>query len=255
MTIKKKLIAIALAAPAALAFAAPAQAQVTGSIATVDQFRAIVASKAFGASRQQITATFKTQIDQINAREQAAQQELQPLRVALDTNKDGQVSDAEIEAAQKANNPNIAKIQTARQNAARDIARLQQPIVMAQAYSAELILQQYEGAQNRVIQAKKVGVILSPNSLLYAPPASDITDSVTAELDKALPTAPITPPANWQPSEQTVQFLQAVEQIAEANRARAAQQQAQAPRPAGAAPAATAPAPRPATPQQQPQSR
>lgn len=256
MNTRKTFIAIALAAPAALAFAAPAQAQVTGSIATVDQLRAITASKAFTSSRQQISTTFKAALDQINARRTAAEAELQPLVMSLDANKDGQVSDAEIQAAQAAKNPNVAKIQTARTNAARDINRLEQPIAMAEAYSAELILQQYEGAQNRVVQAKKIGVILAPNSFIYAPPSSDVTEAVTAELDKVLPTAPITPPANWQPQGQTVQFLETLNQIlAEAGRARAAQQ-AQA-RPAGAAPApaSTTPARPATTPPQQPQSR
>lgn len=256
MTINKKLIAIALAAPAVLAFAAPAQAQVTGSIATVDQLRAITASKAFSTSRQQISTTFKTALDQINARRTAAEQELQPLVLSLDANKDGTVSEAEVQAAQTAKNPNVAKIATARQNAARDIATLERPIALAEAYSAELILQQYEGAQNRVVQAKKIGVILAPNSFIYAPANSDVTDAVTAELDKVLPTAPITPPANWQPQGQTIQFLQTLnELLAEAGRARAAQQGQARPAGAAPAPAATPPARPATTPPQTPQSR
>jgi Skp family chaperone for outer membrane proteins len=253
MTIKKLLIASALAS-AAVTFAAPAQAQVSG-IATVSQMRAIVQSKAFAGANTAIATTYKTAFDQINARRTAEQQELTPLLTTLDTNHDQQFSQAEIDAAKAAKNPAIAKIQTAQENADKDVARMQQPIVLAQAYAAELILQQYEGAQNRVVQAKKVSMILSPEAFIYAPDGVDITPAVTAELDKVLPSVPVTPPANWQPQEGTMMFLQQYGQLIEQARQRAGQQggapapAAAAPRPAGAAPA------RPATPTPAPQSR
>jgi Skp family chaperone for outer membrane proteins len=250
MTIKKLIIAAALAAPAMMT-ASQAHAQVAG-IATVDQLRAVVATKAFAAAFNQINTNFKSQLDQAAARRRAEQTELAPLIAAIDTNKDQQLSQEEVTTAQTAKNPAIARIQTAQQNADRDVGRLQQPVFLAQAYATELLLQQYEGAQSRVIAARKVSVVLSPEAFIYAPDSADITGAVTAELDKAVPSVPVTPPANWQPQQGTAMFLQRFFQIAEQQQQRAAAQGAP---PAGQAARPAAPAPTPAAPTTKPVSR
>ena len=106
MKLRNLIIAAALASPAML-FAAPASAQVSG-IATVDQMRAILGTKAFNAASQQINTNFKPAIDQINARRTAEQQEVTPLIAAIDTNHDQQISEQELQAAQSAKNPALA---------------------------------------------------------------------------------------------------------------------------------------------------
>jgi Skp family chaperone for outer membrane proteins len=239
MTIKKRILAALLAAPAALVFAAPAQAQVNG-IATASPVRVVDSSKAFSAAQQQIQTTFKAAFDQINARRQAAQKEAEPLLAQLDTNKDKKVDDAELKAAQAAKNPVLDKI-AALQNAANtDVQKLSNPAARAELFAIESILRQYDAAQLRVVTARKIGVVLTPEAFMYAPDSADISDAITVEIDKSVPTVSIQPPADWQPARETLAMQQ---QLAQLEQIRAYQAAAQQQRPAGAAPAAPAPAP------------
>ena len=112
MIIKTHIVAGMLAASAAIAIAAPAQAQVSG-IATANPVAVVAGAKAFGAARTQIESTYKAAFDQIQARRTAMQKELEPLVAQLDTNKDKNVSDDELKAAQAAKNPALERIRTA----------------------------------------------------------------------------------------------------------------------------------------------
>ncbi|WP_213981733.1 OmpH family outer membrane protein [Sphingomonas sp. dw_22] len=239
---KTRILAALLAAPAALAFAAPANAQVAG-IAYANPTTVVAGSKAFGAARQQIATTYKASFDQIEARRTAAQKEAEPLLTQLDTNKDGKISQDEIKAAQAAKNPVLDKIKTAQDAADADIAKLTNPAARAELFAIESILRQYEAAQLRVVTAKKINVVLSPEVFMYAPDSADISSSITAEIDKTTPTVSIQPPADWQPSRDTMNIQQQLVQLAQM---RAYQQQAQAQQ-QGAAPAAAGAA-RPAAP-------
>lgn len=240
MIIKKRILAALLAAPAALAIAAPAHAQVNG-IATASPVRVVDSSKAFAAAQQQIRTSFKTAFDQIDARRTAAQKEAEPLLAQLDTNKDKKVDDAELNAAKAAKNPVLDKL-AALQNAANgDVGKLSTPVARAELFAIESILRQYDAAQMRVITARKIGVVLTPEAFMYAPESADISDAITAELDKAVPTVSIQPPAEWQPARETQALQQQLAQLEQIRAYQAAAQQQQ--RPAGAAPApAAAPA-------------
>ena len=250
MITKKTMLAALLATPAALAFATPAFAQAAGGIATASPVQVVGASKAFQAAQQQIGTTYKAAFDQVATRRAAAQKEIEPLLNALDTNKDQQLSDAEIQAATAAKNPNLDKLRTAQTNANNDIGRLTNPAARSELFATEGILKQYEAAQLRVVNARKISVVLSPEVFMYAPDSTDISSAITAEIDKTSPTVAITPPADWQPARETVAIQQQLTQIAQARAYQAAAQQqagaAPAARPAGA-PAATTPA-RPAEP-------
>lgn len=238
MITKKRILAALLAAPAALVVAAPAQAQVNG-IATASPVRVVDSSKAFTAAQQQIQTTYKAAFDQINARRQAAQKEAEPLLAQLDTNKDKKVDDAEIKAAQAAKNPVLDKIAALQNTANTDVQKLSNPAARAELFAIESILRQYDAAQLRVVTARKVGVVLSPEVFMYAPDSADISDAITAELDKSVPTVGIQPPAEWQPARETLAMQQ---QLAQLEQIRAYQAAAQQQRAAGAAPAAPAPA-------------
>jgi len=122
-----------------------------------------------------------------------------------------------------------------------EINTLQDPIVLAQLYAVEQIALKYDAAQQAVITAKKINVILTPDSFVWAPEAIDVTPAITAELDKAVPSVTITPPSGWRPSRQIGALYQQIQQLINA-----ATQQAQA--------AAAAQA-RSATPAAQPESR
>ena len=243
MFTKKRILAALLAAPAALVVAAPAQAQVNG-IATASPVRVVDSSKAFAAAQQQIQTTFKAAFDQINSRRQAAQKEAEPLLAQLDTNKDKKVDDAEINAAKAAKNPVLDKIAALQNTANTDVQKLSNPAARAELFAIESILRQYDAAQLRVVTARKIGVVLTPEAFMYAPDSADISDAITAEIDKSVPTVGIQPPADWQPARETLAMQQQLAQLEQirAYQAAAQQQRAGAPAPAAGAPAAGKPA-------------
>jgi len=244
MFTKKRILAALLAAPAALAVAAPAHAQVNG-IATARPVLVVDSSKAFAAAQQQIQTTYKAAFDQIASRRQAAQKELDPIikqiAAQFDTDKDGKLSPQEQAAMQASKSPLLDKVNEIQNRANTDVGKLSNPAARAELFAIESILRQYDAAQLRVVTARKIGVVLSPESFMYAPDSADITDAITAEIDKVSPTVSITPPAEWQPARETQAMQQQLAQLEQIRAYQAAAQQQQ--RPAGAAPAAAAPAP------------
>jgi Skp family chaperone for outer membrane proteins len=230
MKIRKNIIAAAFMSAAAISV--PASAQVSG-IATSDTAVAITRSKALGTAYQQIGTLYASVAQQL----QAKRVEINNLNAQLDINKDKELTQAEIDVAVKANSPLLKQIDTKQS----EINTLQEPIVLAQLYAVEQIALKYDAAQQAVITAKKINVILTPDSFVWAPEAIDVTPAITAELDKAVPSVTITPPAGWRPSRQIGALYQQIQQLINA-----ATQQAQA---AAAAQARTA------TPAAQPESR
>lgn len=230
MKIRKNIIAAAFLSAAAIS--APASAQVAG-IATADTAVAITRSKALGNAYQQIGTLYASVAQQL----QAKRAEINTLNAQLDINKDKELTQAELDVAVKANSPLLKQIDTKQS----EINTLQDPIVLAQLYAVEQIALKYDAAQQAVITAKKINVILTPDSFVWAPESIDVTLAITAELDKAVPSVTITPPSGWRPSRQIGALYQQIQQLISA-----ATQQAQA--------AAAAQA-RSATPAAQPESR
>ena len=243
MTKISKSIAALLLAGAAFA-GGSAQAQVAG-IATLDTTDAIMQTKAFAQAYQQIGTTYANNSQSI----QTKRREINDINAQLDTNKDKNLTQEELDAAIKAKNPLLQQLETKE----REIAQLQQPIVAAQAFAVESIADRYAAAQQQVVTQKKINIILAPDAFIWAPDAVDITKAVTAALDVSVPTVGTTPPANWQPKQSTGALYEQIQQrLLNAARVQAirnaqAQQAAQQP--------ATAPATAPANPTPQPESR
>jgi Skp family chaperone for outer membrane proteins len=234
-TISLGAIAIATSA-IALSGAASAQ---TAGIATASPDAAILSAKAFAAANTQISTTYKAQLDQAAQQDQALNTQI---RTLIDTNKDGQISQAELAAGQNPQSAIGQQVKAAQDKASPAIDQLRQPAIKAQAYALEMISQKYEPALQAVAKAKNINIVLAPNAIQYAPPATDITEAVIAEIDRTTPTVAITPPANWQPNQDTVQLLNQYRQavyVNELRRQQAAQQGAAATTPSatGGAPA------------------
>jgi Skp family chaperone for outer membrane proteins len=201
------LAAVGIAA-AALA-ATPAAAQVNG-MATASPEAVIVRAAARVAGYNQIDQTYAAQITQIRT----VRQEANTLQQSLDTNRDGNLTEQEVQA-----NPTVVQqIQQKEQQ----VAQISQPIALAQYYVIEQIINDYQNAQNQVVQQKRIQLLIAPDVIQYAPDNFNVTNDILAAIDQRLPTVSTTPPANWQPRRETVQTHQAVQQILLA----AAQQQA-----------------------------
>lgn len=243
MTRSNTLMLAGLLAGSAL-LAPSASAQVS-SVAVIEPAAAILNAKAIGAALQTIQTTYKTQFDQVSARSQAIVTELKTIVGPIDTNKDGQLSDAERAAAETAKNPALQRLATAQQTGQAEIDRLREPMVKAEIYAIEEVMKRYGEATQNVATNKKIQLVVSAEAVAWAQPgtSADITNDVKNEIDRLAPTVGIAPPAAWQPSQQGIQLFQQFEQA----RAAAAQQRA-AGAPAPAAPAGAAPAaPRPAS--------
>lgn len=196
----KFLLAAAIVAPGVIAAAAPASAQ---SVAVLDPDAAIGNSNAWKTASQSIQTTYKTQIAQVQARQTALVNDIKTTAAPIDTNHDGQVSQAELQAAQSSNPNAVRALQTKQQSAEQELQRLSLPFNRAKAYAIEQISSHENEAVQNVIKQRRVGVLLRPDAVLVADPSSDITSAVTTELDRLI-TAPVsvTPPANWQPGQQ-----------------------------------------------------
>ena len=226
MKIRNTAIVVALLS--ATAIAVPATAQVSG-IATAETSVAIARTKALGTAYQQIGTQYAAVVQQM----QTKRQEINSINVQLDTNKDKELTQAELDAAIKAKNPLLTQLDEKQ----KEINTLQEPIILAQLYAVEQVALKYEAAQQAVVAAKKISVILAPDAFVWAPEAVDVTSAITAELDKAIPAASITPPAGYRPSRQIGALYQQIQQLFN-NAAQMQAAQAAATQPRAAAPAA-----------------
>lgn len=221
----KSLAAVAVMSAAIAPVAS--HAQVNG-IATADTVKVIAQTKAFATSYQQIQTQYKSYADQIRTK----LTELNGLNAKLDTNGDKVVNQQEMDAAVRAKNPVLNQI-AAKEN---EIKGLNAPIEKAHIFAIEGIVKQYGTAQNNVIAAKKISIMLAPDAFVYAPDQADVSGAITAELDRIVPSVATSPTAGWQPSRQGAALYKQIQQIIALNaRAQAAkaQQAGAAPQPSG----------------------
>ena len=189
MTTKMKYLGIsAVALAGALALAPHASAQ---AVAVADLNDAVAKTSAFTNAMTQIRATYKTQLDQAAA---IAKEEV-PLYAAIDTDKDGQLSQDEVANAQATKNPALATL-TQKEQQRRT---LEAPAARAQAYALEQITAKLQQAYTTVKAAKRVSLLIRPEAAFDYDANADITPDITAELNKLVPSVSITPPAGWAP--------------------------------------------------------
>ena len=190
--IKSLLLAAApIVAVAAIPSVALAQAGPTVGVANLND--AVEKSNAWVLAANQIKITYKAQIDAFEARSRVLNGEIQPLVAAFQT-------------AQRAPNPNQAAlqtqaqaIQTRQQNAQKELGTLYGSIGRAETYAQEQIAAKLDAALKAAMVKKKVGIVLQPQATISYQPALDITTDIIAELNVAVPSVSIAPPAGWQP--------------------------------------------------------
>jgi Skp family chaperone for outer membrane proteins len=189
-TLNKMLLAAAIVTP--LTFVAgAAQAQTAG---VADLQAAMSNTKAAQNAATQIRTANTAVISQIQARQQSAQTELQPLVTKFQADQRANVAQATLQQE--------ATTIQARENAARaDIQRLSAPIDLAQAYVAEQIQPKLQQAVQAAMAQRNVSVLLKPDAAWVTLPAADLTATITAQLDTLVPSVNATPPAGWQPGQ------------------------------------------------------
>lgn len=217
---------IALAAVAAPVAIAPAFAQAAPTVGVVNVQAVIANSTAFRTAEQQRPTTYSAQITQANQRREQIAAQLQPLVT-------------KFQADSRAANPNQQALQTQaqqiqqiEQSGQQELQTILQPVALSRAYVEEQIYDKLPAALEAAAKKKRVSLVISPDSVLYADAGHNLNQDVLNELNTALPSAQLVPPQGWLPRE--VREQQAAQQAAQAAQGGAA---------APAAPAATTPAP------------
>lgn len=208
---------LAAASLAALSVAAmPAAAQVDGRMATVNAPLAVINTEALKTAYEQINTTYKSQMDRM----QALNTESQTLLQQLDKNNDGQLDEAEQTAAQ--NSTQATRLQAIEQ----EMGPLNNQIEAARLYAVEQIMAQYGASLQDVVTKQNIKLVLSPESVIYAPPEANITAQVTTALNGKVPSVAIVPPQGWQPRRNSIAMYQQITQAINTIAALQAQQQA-----------------------------
>ena len=188
------LAAAALASPAMLA---PAAAQQVAGIGVVSPQAVLVNSTAFQTAQQQRPATYKTQIDQANARRQAIATQLRPLYERLQ-NESRAANAAQNQAALQQQYSQIQQIEASGQ---QELNQILEPVQLSQAYVEEQITDQLSTAIQNAATKKNVTLVITPESVLYAAAPYNMNQDVLAELNALIPAAQLVPPQGWLPRE------------------------------------------------------
>jgi len=210
----QSLIAASLASAAVVA--APATAQVQGNLATVNAPGVVINTTAFQTAYQQIGTTYKAQLDAIRARSE----ERQTLLKQLDTNNDNELDEAEQQAAQNTSQAQrIGQID-------QELTQLSNQVDGARIFAVEQIMRQYSAALQEVVTQRSIQMVVSPDAVIYAPQAANITQLVATSLNAKVPSVQIVPPQDWQPSRNAIAMYQQIQQALLTAQAIQAQQQA-----------------------------
>jgi len=190
------VLAVVPAVANAQAAAAPAAAATANTgVAVVDLEAAVNNSAAFRSAMTQIETTYKAQITALQTRQTALQTELAPLRTEIENlQKNPATPKATLDAK-------VAAFQQKGQAAQAELQRLAAPIARPQAYVKEQIGAKVEQALKAAMTAKKVGLVIAPEAVVAVQGGSDLTPDVVTQLNALVPSASITPPANWQPGQ------------------------------------------------------
>lgn len=215
----------AFAAPKAAAPTPASDAPGPQTIAIADLDAVASNSDATRIAAQQRQVTYKAQIDQYKTRSQQLQAQIEPMFAKYQ--KDAAAPNPN-QAALQAEGEAIQRLQ---QQGKVELQNIIKPVVYSEAYVNEQIEDKLNDAVTSAMKKHGVTVLLSAQAVLATQNAYNLNPAILAELNTAIPTAQLVPPAGWEPRQIREQQQQA---------AAAAQQQGQP---------AAAPAARPAGPQ------
>ncbi len=192
-----KAASLALAATTAtVSLASPVAAQQIKGIAYADLEAAARQSSAYTNAAQQRQTTYTAQIQQAQAARQADAARLQPLA-------------DQFNAARAAATPDQAQLQTLygqiqqiQNQSEANLQQILQPVALSEAYVNEQISGQLKAAVDAARTRAKVSLLLGAGAVIDGDDSYDLTDEVTAELNRLIPSAQIVPPAGWVPASQ-----------------------------------------------------
>lgn len=126
-----------------------------------------------------------------------------------DTNNDNQLGDNELAAAVQAN-PNL---QTEYQQHQQTLNGLQAPIISARLYALEQIVSKYNEVLKNYATSQNISFVMAPSMLYFYPQSANISKNLVTNMDAALPSVAITPPADFRPKRDTVSLLEDIQEM------------------------------------------
>lgn len=191
--------------------AQPVLAQDSGVVVpglAVANLDAVIAnSNAFKTAETQRQTTYKAQIDQARARGEALNTQLKPLADKFNADR------ASAKPNQAALEQQAATIQQLQESGQAELQRILQPVALSRAYVQEQLDEKLDQAVKSAMTKKKVSLLLTPQAVLAVNNnAYNLNQDILNELNTAIPSANIVPPAGWVPREQREQQQQAAAQ-------------------------------------------
>ncbi|HUD29467.1 MAG TPA: OmpH family outer membrane protein [Novosphingobium sp.] len=220
MSTMTKTVALAAGLALATVAAQPALAQKKGAAPAaaaggtivqglgVASFDAVIAnSNAYKAAETQRQTTYKAQFDQAQARNTALNAQIKPLVDKFNADRQGgKVADAALQQQ-------AAAIQQIQENGKAELQRILQPVGLSQAYVNEQIEDKLNDAVTSAMTKKNVSILISPDAILAVNGgAYNLNQDILNELNTALPSAQLVPPAGWEPRQIREQRAQAAAQ-------------------------------------------
>jgi Skp family chaperone for outer membrane proteins len=198
----KTILKTAIAASLMLgtAIAQPALAQDSGTVVpglAVANLDAVIANaNAYKTAETQRQTTYKAQIDQAQSRGSALNAQLKPLADKFNADRQGgKASQASLEQE-------AGTIQQLQESGQAELQRILQPVALSRAYVQEQIEDKLDQAVKSAMVRKKVSLLLSPQAVLAVNNnAYNLNQDILNELNTALPSAQLVPPAGWLPRE------------------------------------------------------
>lgn len=192
-------LATLAAQPALAAKPAPAApAADTGTIVAglgIANLDAVIAnSNAYKVAEQQRETTYKPQYDQAKARNDQLTAQLKPMVDKFNADRTGgKVAEAALQQQAVA-------IQQLQERGKAELQQILQPVGLSQAYVQEQIEDKLNGALKAAMKKRNVSIVLSPDSVIaFNGGAYNLNQDILNELNTALPSAQIVPPAGWEP--------------------------------------------------------
>ena len=198
-TLIKAVALSATAIAASTVVAAPALAQSRTAapaapvVATANVDGAIQGTTAFTTAVTQIQTSYAPQIQARATRAQALQTELQTLGATAQAEQNRQPQNATALAAA------VNAYRTREQSAQAELQQLSAPIDLAVTYVREQITLKLQDAVNAATTARRVDMLVNSDAVFWNNANADLTQAITAELNRLVPSVQAIPPAGYQP--------------------------------------------------------
>ena len=193
---------LAVAAKAAPAAAAPAGATAGVNGIGVANLDAVVAnSNAAKAAQEQQKSIYAAQYSAGESRRAALQGQLQPL-------VDKFQRDRAANAPQASLQQQYIAIQQLQESGKAEMEKIMEPVAQSNAYIMEQINDKMGGAIQTAMTKNGVTLLLNPQAVQAASNAYNLNQANLAELNAALPSVAVQPPAGWVPAEVRAQQAQ-----------------------------------------------